>query len=87
MQLALLLIAMGFGYKIYIEATSQAKKRLKQIGQFVGIFMILIALAGSISHVIYAAKYGCPIGGKGGRWGGKMCPITGTPLMTQADVK
>jgi hypothetical protein len=78
MQLALLLIALGFGYKIFVEAAGQGKKRIKQIGQLVGGFIMLIALASSLALVAYTAKYGCP-DGKGG-WG-KMCPFTGKPLI------
>ena len=39
MQLAFLLIALGFGFKVFAEATSNPKKRIKQIGQFVGGFI------------------------------------------------
>ena len=70
MQLALLLIALGFGYKIFVEATSNPKKRVKQIGQLVGGFIMLIALASSLALVAYMAKYGCPMGKDG-----RMCPF------------
>ena len=73
MQLAFLLIALGFGYKIFVEATGQGKKRVKQIGQFIGGFIMLIALASSLGIISYMIKYGCPMG-KDGRWG-KMCPF------------
>ena len=79
MQLAFLLIALGFGYKVFVEATSNPKKRVKQIGQFVGGFIMIVALASSLAIVTYMAKYGCA-GGKDGMWG-KMCPFTGKPLI------
>lgn len=79
MQLALLLIALGFGFKIYAEANTNPKKLVKQIGRFVGISMMLISFATSLTIVSYMVKYGCPMGKDGG-WG-KMCPFTGKPLM------
>jgi hypothetical protein len=42
---------------------------VKQIGQFVGGFMMIIALASSLAIVTYMAKYGCPMKGS------KMCPF------------
>ena len=83
MQLAFLLIALGFGYKIFVEATSQGKKRVKQIGQFVGGFIMLIALAASLGIVSYMAKYGCPMGKDGGGFFGKMCPFGNKAPMTE----
>ena len=77
MQLAFLLIALGFGYKIFVEATSQGKKRVKQIGQFVGGFIMLIALAASLGIISYMIKYGCPMKG------GKMCPFGDKAPMTE----
>ena len=70
MQLALLLIALGFGYKIFVEATSQGKKRVKQIGQLIGGFIMLIAFASSLAIASYIIKSGCPLGKDG-----RMCPF------------
>ena len=83
MQLALLLIASGFGYKIFAEATAHPKKRVKKLGQIVGLVMIVIGLGTSVLMISYGLKNGHFIGGRGGFWGGKMCPITGAPLMTE----
>lgn len=62
MKLGLLLIAMGFGYKVYAEA-SREKGGLRSIGQWVGAIMMAVSLVASAT-MIYAytsGKYGeCP---------------------------
>jgi len=93
MQTALLLIALGFGFKIFAEASANNKKSVKQLGRLIGIIIMVISLFGTICTVWCAAKCGltgygsyfCPLGGKGGKAGyrmaGKrMCPITGQPI-------
>lgn len=89
MQSALLLIALGFGYKIFAEASANNKKRVKQLGQLVGSVIMIISFLGTLCAVSYAIQYrkmNCPIG-KGWMGGGKMCPITGMPLNTPDQVK
>ena len=47
MHTALLLIALGFGYKIYAEASVDKKKSLKRLGRIVGVSIMVIALLGT----------------------------------------
>ena len=64
MKLGLLLIAMGFGYKVYAEA-SREKGTLRQLGQWVGALMMAVSFA-TTSLFIYGWATGqtiCP--GKG----------------------
>lgn len=84
MQTALLLIALGFGFKIFAEASANAKKSVKQLGRLVGIVIMLVSFLGVTCNVFSVIRYGksgfyCPFSGKS-IWGGKMCPITGKPL-------
>ena len=78
MQTALLLIALGFGFKIFAEASTNAKKSVKQLGRLVGAFIMLVSFLGTICMVACAIQYGkmYPMG-RGWMGGGKMCPITG----------
>ena len=86
MQAALLLIALGFGFKIFADATANNKKSVRQLGRVVGAVIMLVSFFGTICTIwctIQCAKMGgyCPMGGKA-LWGksAKMCPITGQPL-------
>ena len=84
MHSGLLLIAMGFGFKIFAEATANGKKTVRQIGRLVGIFMMVVSFFGTLCSVLYVAKYGKADYGFMGKWGGKMCPLTGQPLSSDA---
>ncbi len=68
MKLALFLLTLGFGYKIYADASVNSKKRIKQLGQVVGAGMMILSILGSLMAV------GCFMGGM------KYCPITGKRL-------
>lgn len=64
MKLGLLLIAMGFGYKVYAEA-SREKGGLRSIGQWVGAIMMAVSLvaSGTMIYAYTSGKYGeCPFG-------------------------
>ena len=61
MKLGLLLIAMGFGYKVYAEA-SKEKGGLRSIGQWVGAIMMGLALAASAMMVYCYTGGKCPMG-------------------------
>ncbi len=78
MQSALLLIALGFGFKIFAEASSNNKKYVKRLGQFVGIVIMVTSFVVTLCAVSCAVQYGkgYPMG-KGWMGSGKMCPITG----------
>ncbi len=88
MQTALLLIALGFGFKIFAEASSNAKKSVRQLGRAVGGIIMIVSLLGTLCTVYYTIQcakggfaYSHPMmGGKMWGMGGKMCPITGKPL-------
>ncbi|MBI4430904.1 MAG: hypothetical protein HY587_04230 [Candidatus Omnitrophica bacterium] len=95
MEIAVLLIALGFGYKIFAEASSNNKKQLKQLGRMVGVIIMVAALLGAVcmticmAQCVYMSQCGiCPLhGSKFGpgmskKFGFKgMCPFStpGTP--------
>lgn len=82
MQIGLLLIALGFGFKIFAEASTHAKKSVKQLGRVIGVGIMIVSFLGTVCAVTCAIQYGkgfCPMGKNWGM-GGKMCPITGKPL-------
>jgi len=61
MKLGLLLIALGFGYKVYAEAAKE-KGTLRSLGQWVGIIMMATSLVAG-AFLIYAYStglQGCP---------------------------
>ena len=94
MELALLLIALGFGYKIFVEGSTQTKKNLKQAGRLVGLVMMILAATGAAAKTYdmfrcesLCATENCPMHGMGmmGRhgmfksFGSKvMCPLSGS---------
>ncbi len=59
MKLGLLLIALGFGYKVYAEAAKE-KGGLRSIGQGVGAIIMATSLVAS-ALLIYAYSTGKPI--------------------------
>ena len=89
MHSALLLIALGFGYKIFAEASSNGKKRVKQLGQLVGSVIMIVSFLGTLCAVSCAIQYGKMNYPMEKNWtgGGKMCPFTGTPLNTTDQAK
>jgi Na+/proline symporter len=76
MKIGLLLIALGFGYKIYAEANSAAKKKLKALGRAVGIFMMVVSVVFVLCGIYYKANYGFS-GGCSAVKTGKICPFSG----------
>lgn len=85
MKIALLLLALGFGFKIFAEASTMAKKSLKQLGRAVGLFIMLVSFAGTLCLLWMGIQYGkwdgsyyCPVGGFGKTDAAKkFCPLTG----------
>ena len=73
MHSGLLLIALGFGYKIFAEASVNPKKSMKKLGRLVGIVIMAVSFLGTLCAVSCAVRYG-----KMGRYGfgKKMCPAT-----------
>ena len=64
MKLGLLLIALGYGYRVYADATKE-KGNLRSLGQWVGAAIMATALVASAFFIykfsIYCGKgYGCP---------------------------
>ncbi len=73
MKIALFLLTLGFGYKIYAEASSIGKKKMKALGRTIGIFMMIVSLIGTVCGIYFKASHGmgyCPYSGKSG-W---QCP-------------
>ena len=67
MKLGLLLIALGFGYKVYADATKE-KGTLRSIGQWVGAVIMATSLVATALFV-YAystGTRGCPFAKMGG---------------------
>lgn len=81
MKTALLLIALGWGFKIYADASSMGKKSVKRLGRMVGIVIMVISFLGALCTTIGAMKYGYGDGyyyhGMGGHWDKSNCPFTG----------
>ncbi len=61
MQSVLLLIALGFGFKIFAEASEKQKKPIKQLGRLVGIIIMIVSLCGVLCS-IFACMKGSPCG-------------------------
>lgn len=74
MQSALLLIALGFGFKIFAEASEKQKKSIKQLGRLVGIVIMVISLCGVLCSVFACMKGG----GCGGAMASGFCPTHGS---------
>lgn len=69
MKLALLLIALGFGYKVYADAAKE-KGSLRSIGQWVGAIIMATAFVAS-AFLVYGYSTGagggaCPFAKSGG---------------------
>lgn len=91
MDTALLLIALGFGFKIFAEASSNNKKQLKQLGRAVGVVIMIVSAAGAActTYTTATCAYSCQIGKcdmHGGKFGHKFgkgfmgktdCPFAG----------
>ena len=56
MDTALLLIALGFGFKIFAEASANNKKQLKQLGRAVGVAIMIVSAAGASCTTYMTAK-------------------------------
>ena len=83
MKGALLLIALGFGFKIFAEASVNPKKSIKQLGRLIGTTIMVISGLGIACSLWLMAQYAkmgyCPLGGYGkGSHSGKkwLCPFT-----------
>ena len=82
MRTALLLIALGFGFKIFAEASSNAKKSVRRLGRVVGSIIMITSFLGTLCAITYTIKHEGGLCPTGKHWGmsGKMCPLTGKPL-------
>ena len=72
MHLALLLIALGFGFKIFSEASSGGKKPINQLGRLIGVVIMALSFLSTVCMVSCIVK-----SGSAGPMGKRMCPITG----------
>ncbi|PIQ87000.1 MAG: hypothetical protein COV74_02320 [Candidatus Omnitrophica bacterium CG11_big_fil_rev_8_21_14_0_20_45_26] len=85
MKIGLLLIALGYGYKIFLDAAKQKVKNLRLLGQLVGAIMMTVAIAGIVCMVTcYMSAGFCSMGQKMGYK--SMCPIFGKQ-MPYSDMK
>ena len=61
MSVALALIALAVGYKVFVDA-SKEKKDVKFLGQAIGIFIMVAALLSTVYGAMKCAyKSGCPM--------------------------
>ena len=65
MFIALNLIALALGYKVFVEATRE-KKDLKTLGRAVGIFIMIIAFTMTTFSVVKLSKAWCASKSKSG---------------------
>ena len=70
MRSALLLIAFGFGFKIFAESSEKQKKSIKQFGTIVGIIMMVISLCGVLCIISLGVR-----GMKCGFMSSAYCPL------------
>lgn len=66
MHLALLLISLAVGYKVYMDGNSQTKKKAKQLGRAIGVFIMILSVAATLCATASLIK-------KGGQYG--YCPL------------
>ena len=68
------LATLGFGFKIYMEASTPDKKKFRKLGRAVGVFIMIMSLLSVLCgtfHIASDSGY-CPMAKKSG-W---MCPFT-----------
>ena len=75
MQTAFLLITLGFGYKIFSEASRKSEKSVGQLGKLVGIVMMIVSFGGVLCSTWTAIKYGSLCGSS------MYCPMPQGPKM------
>jgi hypothetical protein len=73
MFIALALIALGFGYKTFLEATDVKNDRRRAFGRIVGIYIMCVAFAMSVGHIAKMVDCG-PAAGKCPLMS-KLCPV------------
>ena len=73
MKSALLLIALGFGYKVFADATKEAGG-IKTLGRLIGIVMMVLSTAViAVKTFQCAAAMYCPMN--------KTCAMSACPMM------
>lgn len=60
--MALSLIALGYGFKVFIEASELKNDRRRSFGRIVGIYIMAVAFAASVGVVGRWAKTNCAVG-------------------------
>lgn len=73
MYLALSLIALGFGYKTFVEATDVKNDGRRAFGRIVGIYIMCVSFAVSVGAIAKMANCGPAAGGK--CIISKICPV------------
>ncbi len=72
--ISVLLVTSAVGYWT-LTAAGKEKGRVKTLGQYLGLLIIVLSLASAACKVAYAVK-ACQMGG--GMYG--KCPFTGSPM-------
>ncbi len=75
--MSMLLITSAVGYWTLTSAGKE-KGRIKTLGQYLGLLIIVLSLASGACKTYYAVK-ACQ-GGTGGGMYGNNCPFTGKPI-------
>ncbi len=76
-----LLIAAAAGYWVLAQSGSQ-KGRVKQLGQFLGLLIIVVSVVGAGCKLYYQWNgKACPMGRGGWK---AMCPMAGKPMAPSA---
>jgi len=78
MHIALALIALTLGYKVFADA-SKEKEGLKLLGQIIGIFVMILALLGTLCGMMNT----CHGSYKNFHPTKTKCPLTGQMMMVQ----
>ncbi len=73
MLIALSLIALGFGYKTFLDASDVKNDARRSFGRIVGIYIMCVAFAVSAGSILKMAKCG-PASGKCSVMS-KLCPV------------
>ena len=64
--IAILLLALGFGYKIFADATESSKKGLQILGRSIGLFIMIASVGAMVCTAACMSKY-CPVGVRAAR--------------------
>lgn len=78
MKIAIALIALALGYKVFTEAAKE-KEGLKLLGQVIGVFVMILSLLLTLCGIVMMMN--CPYKDISDMKG--KCPLTGQMMMVQ----